>query len=49
VLKLVARDLVATFIEHHEPRAGRALVDGTDESRHGGSQIGSRVLRFYWF
>ncbi len=52
VLELMARDLVAAFVEHHEPRAGRSLIDGADESRHGDSEIqvqGFRVPGFQRF
>ena len=38
VLELVARDLVAALVEHHEPRAGRALVDRADVTGHGAPQ-----------
>ena len=34
VLELVAADLVAVVVEHHEPGTRRALVDRTDEVSH---------------
>jgi glycerol kinase len=37
VLELVLAALVARVVEDHEPRAGRALVDGSDEVGHGDS------------
>ena len=40
VLELMPRDLVTTAIEHHEPRAGRTLIERTYKVGHG---ISSRV------
>src|SRR5262249_24668752 len=34
MLELVAADLTAVVVEDHEPRAGGALVDGSDKISH---------------
>jgi hypothetical protein len=36
MFKLVLGNLVAAVVEDHEPGAGRALIDSTDEIWHGG-------------
>ena len=48
VLELMPRDLVAARIEHHEPRAGRSLIERSDVLRHVSSVRFASVVGQRW-